>query len=65
MTSTSQAGYLFLGDATLDEEDAVLVAVARVLDRLLRFHTVVQEVDQYLRVALGLHRSAHHTEDGP
>src|SRR5215208_4647150 len=65
MTSTSQAGYLFLGDATLDEEDAVLVAVARMLDRLLRVHTVVQEVDQYLRVALGLHRSAHHAEDGP
>ena len=39
--------------------------VARVLDRLLRVHTVVQQVDQYLRVALGLHRCAHHPEDGP
>src|SRR5215210_4861881 len=65
MTSTSQAGYLLLGDATLDEKDAVLVAVARVLDRFLRVHTVVNKVDQYLRVALGLHRSAHHAEDRP
>src|SRR5215212_5228783 len=65
MTSTSQAGNLFLGDATFDEEDAVLVAVTRVLDRLLRVHTVVEQVDQYLGVALGLHRSAHHAEDGP
>jgi hypothetical protein len=41
MTSSAQAGYLLLGDATLDEEDAVLVAVTRVLDGLLRVHSVV------------------------
>src|SRR5829696_1125846 len=40
MTQTAHAGYLLLGNATLDEEDAVLVA-------------------------LGLHRGAHHAEDGP
>jgi hypothetical protein len=39
--------------------------VARVLDRFLGVHTVVKEVDQYLRVTLGLHRSAHHAEDCP
>jgi hypothetical protein len=46
MTPTANAGYLLLGNATLDEEDAVLVAVARMFDRLLRVHTVIEEIDQ-------------------
>jgi hypothetical protein len=46
MTQTAHAGYLLLGNAILDEEDAVLVAVARMFDRLLRVHTVIEKIDQ-------------------
>ena len=65
MTSIAQARYLIFRDASFDEEHAVLVTVAGMVGGLLWVHAVVEKVDEYLRLTLGLHRGAHYAENGP
>jgi hypothetical protein len=61
----SEIANLIRRHPALDEEDARVMKVARVINGLLWAHAVVYKVREELGVTLGLHKPAHHAEDSP